>query len=120
MYESALVPLHSAPDHTRAFAFRSKSATDSIVAVLINFDMVNKAVFSMDIVDQGNVKYASNEYYLKPHGNSLQTQLIYVNDVLMQYKDGSFPVLQAVQGNGQNVTVAPAQIVFVVLVPQKL
>eukprot|EP01084_Bolivina_argentea_P051104 93989_1 len=109
----------NANDRSAAFSFRATvSGGDAITLVLINFDMNNMVEFDIDIIGEDSDPYLSDEYYLKPYGSSLQTQLMYVNDVLMEYKDNQFPILKSVQGNGQNVTLDPARIAFVVLTPQ--
>ena len=76
--------------------------------MLINFDMVNTAKINVNVLDKSNVTYNSNEYYIKPDGSSLQSRLIYVNNVLMEYKDGKFPTIEPVTGTGEYIDLPPA------------
>ena len=85
-----------------------------LVIVLMKYDL-NYAADVNIIIDGETGKYSFDEYYLKPEDkNTLQSRMIYVNDELMEYNNGKFPVLQSVKGNGMNVTIDPARIVFVV------
>ena len=116
MYDTEL----TSNDRSAAFAFKSKSGNeDGITLVLINFDMKNSVEFNINIIGgKSGTTYVSNEYYLRPDGSSLQTQSIYVNNVLMKYKDNTFPTLEPIKGNGQSISLESAGLVFVVLTPQ--
>ena len=115
LYESNITS--SSSQNAKAFAFRSKASSDGIVLALINFDLKNGANINIAI-DDGKTKYNSAVWFLKPDGNDLNSRLIYVNDVLMEYNDGKFPTLKSVAGNGDNINLDPARIAFVLLTPQ--
>ncbi len=69
------------------------------MVVLINFDMKNRAKVTIGVAPQKNHNF--DEYHSAPYGiGGLQTNRISVNDVIMEYKDGMFPVLKPVKGNG--------------------
>ncbi len=114
LYDSSVSP----NQNVRGFAFRSKKSSDNIVLALINFDLKNSA--NINIVVNGTSKtFNSDEYYLKPNGTELNSRMINVNDVLMEYKPpGNFPTLQSVKGNGKSISLDPARIAFVELSPQ--
>eukprot|EP01084_Bolivina_argentea_P051103 93987_1 len=114
LYSSSVSP----NQNVRGFAFRSKKSSNNIVLALINFDLKNSANINI-VVNGTSTTYQSDEYYLKPNGTELNSRMINVNDVLMEYKPpGTFPTLKSVKGNGKSIQLSPARIAFVELSPQ--
>eukprot|EP01084_Bolivina_argentea_P004810 9112_1 len=110
LYKS-VIQTHSNIDNVRGYAF--KGLGDEIVIALINYDLQNVANINI-MINDGKTGYDFEEYYLKPtDSNVINSRNIYVNDVLMLY-NGSFPSIKPVKGNGMNITINPARIVFVI------
>lgn len=101
----------------RGYGFKSVTNNNGLVVALINFDMKNEAQITLKVDDKTS-GYKYEEYHLTAYGNGgLQAKQMKVNDVVMEYKNGKFPTLEAQQGNGV-VTMKNATLAFVVLTPQ--
>ena len=113
LYYSTLLP---SDGNVRVFGFSLKNDENSIVLAAINFDMQNSAMINVEIETNGgnSNNYNCVAYYIKPKGNTIQSRMIYVNDVLMQYQNGVFPQIESVTANADYITLDPARIAFLV------
>ena len=106
--------------NARGYAFNgnSMSGKNSIVLALINFDLNENAVITLNVNGGDRKGYDAEEYHLKSSESILNSRYMMVNDVKMEYVNGEFPKLQGVKGDGKTVTLDPATLAFVVLTPQ--
>ena len=127
LYESNLNPANS---NVRVFAYALKGDDSgaSFVLTAINFDMKNSARINVHFetstdnnglitLKKNGVEYDCEAYYIKPKGNSIQTRMIYVNDVLMEYENGVFPQITSVSANADSIELDAARLGFFVFKP---
>ena len=127
LYQSVLT---SDDSNVRVFAYSLKgsdSDESSFVLTAINFDMENSARINVDFMTdskgkglglkKSGVDYECAAYYIKPKGNTIQTRMIYVNDVLMEYENGVFPQIESVSANADYIELDAARLGFFVFTP---
>ena len=117
-------------DNVRVFGFNGKEDKDkdqSVVLIAINYDMNNAAKIMVNINGMDGSKYNCQGYYITPADNNdnidsgndssnIKTRLIYVNQVLMAYKDGKFPNIEPVSVSNGYIELDPARLGFFVFV----
>merc|ERR1712032_1779879 len=95
-------------EYVKGYAFEGKIEGEVVVA-LINFSFDECANVNLDLKGMNASAYAFEEYHLN---GPLDSNLFYVNGQEFAYKNGQFPELKGVVGNG-SVKVAPATIVWI-------
>ena len=100
------------------YAYKGINGDGSIVLLLENLDLNYPANIFWSINNETK-PYNADIYLLSPKDpNIINSTLIYVNDVLMEFNDGIFPEIKPVKGNGYGIILDPARIAFVILTPQ--
>eukprot|EP00483_Globobulimina_turgida_P005729 UN05739 len=104
-------------DYIRGYSLEAKQDNKQYVVVLINFHLTYSVILTIEMEMNNNKTYEYEEYVLKGIGfNGLQTKSISVNNQVMQYKNGKFPILKA-QNATNMIELPPASIRFVVIKP---
>ncbi len=85
--------------------------------IIINFDLNNNATVTWNI-ENGATQYDLDIYHVKSAIHTLQSDTMQVNGLNMVYQNGKFPLVTGIGGIGTNVTLEPATIAFVILVPK--
>ena len=101
-----------ASEYLNGYAFRGQ-VEGEVVVVIINFSFDAAVNVKLDFRNNDVNRYAFEEYHMN---GPLNTSLIYVNGGELVYKEGKFPGLNGVAGNG-NVQVEPATIVWIRCTP---
>eukprot|EP01084_Bolivina_argentea_P172015 297978_1 len=101
--------------YVRGYAYSDKSnKKDYFTLLFINFHLSNKADISVNIKG-GSDNYTYNAYHVT---GGLQSDMVSLNDVKLEFKSGQFPVLKPIVLTSNSVTLDPATIVFVQLYPK--